>query len=349
MAFSDICGNAHIKNILQKGLRRGRIPNSLLFTGPTGVGKMEAALVVAKALNCLNMEDDSCDSCLNCRAVDKGNFPDVLKIVSEKEMAENSPEYFNEEEGGKKPKENITIDQLRLMKQTAHLKPMVGRKRIFLIGQAERIDLQSSNTLLKILEEPPLYTHIILLSDNPYSILPTIRSRCQTLSFAAVSRKDIEEQLKRTGCDEQKARLISILVRGNLKEAFEYDWEEMMAERELSWAFFMALLGGERRAELLKDFTSKRKEIRDDLTRMFELMLTLMRDVMLLQSEGRSSFLLNPDYMRPLEELARRMKRERVIAFIRSLEKSLFAVKKKANVNSLVSALFAEWMDKNYV
>lgn len=310
---------------------------------------METALVLAKALNCLNKEDDSCDSCQNCHAIDKGNFPDVLNIVSEKEMAETHPEFFNEEEGGKKPKENITIDQLRAMKQTAYLKPMVGRKRVFLIGQAERIDLQSSNTLLKILEEPPLFTHIFLLSDNPYSIIPTIRSRCQTLSFAAVSRKDIEEQLKREGYDEQKARLISVLVGGNLKEAFELNWEEIADERKKSWAFLMALLTGEGRAEVLKEFTSKRKEIKDELARMFELLLTLIRDVMLLQGKGESSLLLNPDYVRPLEVLARRLNRERVIEFIGSLERSLYAVKKKANVNSLVSALFAEWMDKNYV
>ncbi|MBU4329658.1 MAG: DNA polymerase III subunit delta' [Acidobacteria bacterium] len=348
MAFSDTCGNALAKNILRKGLQKGRIPNSLLFTGPEGVGKMETALVLAKALNCLKKSDDSCDECANCRAIDRGAFPDVLNLISEKEMAEKYPETFEGGKNGKKPKENISIDQLREMKQTAHLRPMLGRKRVFLIGQAEQIDLTSSNTLLKILEEPPLFTHIILLSDNPYSIVPTIRSRCQILSFSTISREDVEDQLKRNGCGEQKARLISILARGNLKQAFHMSGEDVPDERKLSWIFLLALLTGEGSGELLKDFTSSRKEFREELVRMLEIMLTFIRDVMLLQGGGESSRLLNPDYALLLSGLAGRMSRDRILEFIGSLERSLSAVRKKANLNCLVSELFAEWMEKSY-
>jgi len=226
---------------------------------------------------------------------------------------------------------------------------MLGRKRVFLIGQAEQIDLKSSNSLLKVLEEPPLFSHIILLSDNPFSILPTIRSRCQNLSFAAISREDIEEQLNRKGCDRQKARLISILARGNLKLAFQLSGEDVPDERHLSWVFLLALLTGERSVEILKDFTSSRKEQREDLVRVFEIMLTFIRDVMFLQGGGESSRLLNPDYDRLLNGLAGRVSRNRVLEFIGSLERSLYAVRKKANVNCLVSELVAEWMEKSYV
>jgi DNA polymerase-3 subunit delta' len=175
MAFQNILGNSRVKTILSKGLKRTRIPHSLLFVGPEGVGKMETALVVAKALNCLQKFDDSCEECPSCVAINKGNFPDVMEILPEKSV--------------------VTIDQMRDLKSTAYLKPMVGKKRIFIIPDAEKVREDASNSILKILEEPPSFTHIILLTDNPYLILPTIKSRCQVLTFAPVLKEDIEKAL----------------------------------------------------------------------------------------------------------------------------------------------------------
>ena len=157
MSFSDIVGNGRIKRILGKALERGRLPNSLLFAGPQGVGKIDTALVAAKALNCLTLTADACEACEACTAITKGNHPDVMRIEPEKEI--------------------LKIEQMRILKEAAYLRPMVGRKRVFIVEREESMNSEAANSLLKVLEEPPAFSHIFLITSNPFIILPTIRSR----------------------------------------------------------------------------------------------------------------------------------------------------------------------------
>ena len=146
MAFQNILGNLRVKTILSKALQRNRVPHSLLFVGPEGVGKMETALVVAKALNCLQKTDDSCEECVSCVAINKKNFPDVMEVSPQKDV--------------------IKIEQMRLLKSTAYLKPMVGKKRVFIVTDAEKMREEAANSLLKILEEPPSFSHIFLCTNT---------------------------------------------------------------------------------------------------------------------------------------------------------------------------------------
>ena len=173
MAFEDITGNAGVKRILQRALKRKKIPNSMLFAGPEGVGKTKVALVVAKALNCLKRSSDACEECAHCRAITNRNFPDVMVISPAKEV--------------------LKIEQMRFLKEMAYLKPMAGRKRIFIIQEAEKMNEEASNSLLKVLEEPPPFSQIILITSNPYLIIPTIKSRCQSFPFSPISKEEIRE------------------------------------------------------------------------------------------------------------------------------------------------------------
>ncbi|MFQ6108631.1 MAG: DNA polymerase III subunit delta', partial [Candidatus Aminicenantales bacterium] len=192
MAFKDVLGNDRQKKILRRALRKGRIPNSLLFCGLDGVGKRSTALVLAKAMNCEKSSDDACEACPSCRAISRGVFPDVMVVSPEKNV--------------------IKIDQMRILKQTAYLKPMTGKKRFFIVTEAEKMNDEASNSLLKILEEPPHFSHIILISSNPDMLKPTIKSRCQTLHFQPISKEDIEKILLEKGFGKEKAKIISLLV-----------------------------------------------------------------------------------------------------------------------------------------
>ena len=120
MAFKDVVGNERIKKILKLALERGRVPNSLIFGGPDGVGKKAMALTLAKTLNCLNLTTDSCDECTSCEAIDKGVHPDVMVISAEKQ--------------------EIKIEQTRLLKQMAYLRPMTGKKRVFIVVDASETE-----------------------------------------------------------------------------------------------------------------------------------------------------------------------------------------------------------------
>ena len=114
MGFKEVIGNSGVKKILHRALKQKKLPNSLLFAGPEGIGKKQTALVVAKALNCLKKTSDACEECTHCIAINNGNFPDVMVISPAKDV--------------------LKIDQMRLLKDTAYLKPMVGYKRVFIVA-----------------------------------------------------------------------------------------------------------------------------------------------------------------------------------------------------------------------
>ncbi len=322
MSFNNIIGNSRVKNILKKGLKRERIPNSLLFLGPDGVGKRETALVLAKAMNCLSRSDDSCEECANCRAINKNNFPDVLVLAPEKDV--------------------IGIDEIRMLKQIAYLRPMVGKRRVFIVLEAEKMTEPASNSVLKILEEPPLFSHIFLTSRNPYLILSTVRSRCQILTFSQISRKDIQKELINNGYDEYKAGLISLLVKGNLEQAMNLKWEDVQSKRQRAWELFQALTGGKNAAGMFKKFFSSGKEFRKELEQILEILITLMRDLLLIKSSRGRGLLLNPDYADKIGETAGVLSVEKSMAYLKLLESIYYSLQKRVNANLLVSSLFSE-------
>ncbi|MGD9345118.1 MAG: DNA polymerase III subunit delta' [Candidatus Aminicenantes bacterium] len=329
MAFDDVLGNNRTKKILKKSLERKRIPNSLLFFGPEGVGKRDVALVLAKAMNCLKKKDDACEICASCRAIENGKFPDVMVIGPEKNV--------------------LKIEQMRAMKQTAYLKPMVGRKRVFVVDQAEKMNDEAANSVLKILEEPPVFTHIILITHNPFLILPTIRSRCQDLSFSQISKQDIEKVLVERGQDEEKARIISLLVRGNLKQALNLDWEEVQPMREQAWQLFEAVSIGKGISSFIKAYAFERRDsIEAKFVRMLEILSSFGRDLLLIKSSGNEKLLMNPDYENGLREAALRFSLGQVLEFLVKIDSALYALERNVNVNLLVSTTLAKMMERDH-
>ena len=330
MALHDIVGNGHVKKILRIALQRRRLPHSLLFCGPEGVGKRAMALVVAKALNCLQMDEDSCDVCDNCRAIDKGAvdkdksaFPDLIEIAPEKDI--------------------IKIDQMPIIKEMAYLKPMIGRKRVFIVDEAEKMNEESSNSILKVLEEPPPFSHIILLSDNQTFILPTIKSRCQTLSFLPVGREEIEQALRDRGFEEDRARILALLVRGNLEQALDLDWDEIQARRKDAWSLVLSLIGREDSSLFLKKFAfQRRKEVEDDLAQALDLFSSFCRDILLIKEGGPADLLFNPDYEGPLRDTEPAVGAEQTIRWLGLIDRALANLDRNLNVSLLVSAFYSQ-------
>lgn len=325
MAFQNILGNLRVKTILSKALQRNRVPHSLLFVGPEGVGKMETALVVAKALNCLQKTDDSCEECVSCVAINKKNFPDVMEVSPQKDV--------------------IKIEQMRLLKSTAYLKPMVGKKRVFIVTDAEKMREEAANSLLKILEEPPSFSHLFLCTNNPYLILPTIKSRCQVLSFTPVFKEDIEKVLLEKGHGAEQARVISLVVRGNLKYALSLDWEDLKEKRQKAWQVLFALIKKEKASAFLKEFSSSRFLARQEIEQIFEFLSSFCRDIVLIKEEGDLSHIMNPDYGQDLQGVSQLLSLEQALDFLKKIDYSLYALQKNLNVNLLISSLFSHFME----
>jgi DNA polymerase-3 subunit delta' len=329
MAFDDILGNKRAKSILAKSLQRKRLPNSLLFFGPEGVGKGEAALVVAKALNCLKKNDDACEECPSCRAINRQNFPDVM--------------IFKPENDGHK------IEQMRILKQSAYLRPMVGKKRVFIIFEADKMRDDASNSLLKILEEPPPFSFIFLLTSNPDMILPTIRSRCLLLQFTPVFKEEIEKTLVERGQDVRRARIVSHLVDGSLKQAIGLDWDELEKKRKKGWELFLSLLKKEKVSFSFREWITQRFQDKREVEETFEILSTFCRDALLIKGGGDDRYLLNLDYRNKMMDATAGIGFDETLDLMGRIDYHLYALKKNCNVRLLLSSFFSHCLRHDHV
>jgi len=329
MPFNDIPGNGGVKKILRLALGRRRVPNSLILSGPPGVGKRRFAAVLAQALNCETLADDACGVCPACLAIARGledpdrGFPDVLRI--------------------ERVKEEILIKQMQEVRSIAYLSPMIGRNKVFIIEEAERMNEEAANCVLKVLEEPPATSHFLLVTDNLSAVLATIRSRCQVLPFRPVSDEDIETALRERGFEEEKVRILALLVHGNLEQALNVDWDEIQARREATWDLFRALVGGDEPSRFLRRFTFQKKdEILDDLKSAFELFSSFCRDLILLRDGGEPRLLLNPDFEGRLRDGGGPAGYERAIRFLDAVDNASAGLDRSLNTALLINTLYSQ-------
>jgi DNA polymerase III subunit delta' len=329
MAFKDVAGNTRVKKILKLALERGRVPNSLIFGGPLGVGKTAMALTLAKTLNCQTLTEDSCDACPSCRAVDEGRHPDVMTFAAEVR--------------------DVKIEQTRLLKQMAYLRPLSGRRRVFVIEEAENLNDASANSLLKVLEEPPSFTHVFLVTASPFRLLPTIRSRCRTLTFSAIGREEIEEILLEREFSREQARILALLVDGNLDRAQELEWDAVQALKEEAWALFEALSSTDRASRFLERFGSVPKAVQEEFGAVLEVFSSFARDVLLLRLGGDPSLLLNPDLEGRLRAAAASWTGPQAVAVVEELGRTLADLRGNLNKGLLAMTFFSNFTEMTHV
>jgi len=329
LAFGDILGHERVKKILRKALQKKKIPNSMLFCGPEGVGKEEMAIVLSKAINCERKKDDACEKCASCKGINAGNFPDVMVIQPERNV--------------------IKIEQMRTLRKIAYLRPMVGKKRVFVVTEAEKMTEEAANSLLKILEEPPLFSYVILVTHNPFLIMSTIKSRCQILNFPPVSREEIEKELLEKGYEEGKARVISRLVHGNLKQAMGLDWEDVQARREKAWLLFLSLINRENFALFLRNFAFSYKAlVKEEWEQVLEMLSSFCRDLILLKEKSDVNLLMNPDYEQEIRKTEKLVSLDWLMKCLQKIDYAIYGLDKNLNVNLLVSSFFAYFKEWEY-
>ena len=222
MRFSDIHGQDVAVQALQSSLHKQSgsigIAHAYLFAGPKSVGKTSAALAFAAALNCDDPtpQGDSCGNCLSCIRIMAGTDLDVQVIYPEKNQT--------------------VVKQMGDMIANLVYAPVHGKRRVCIIEQADTLNTYSENSILKVLEEPPDYAVMILLSRNPTSLLPTIRSRCRLVRFHAAATTEVEEVLRtRFDLPDDEVRVIAASSEGAIGRAIGMASDpEMMEDRRLA-------------------------------------------------------------------------------------------------------------------
>ncbi|MEK7868018.1 MAG: DNA polymerase III subunit delta', partial [Candidatus Omnitrophota bacterium] len=198
MSLKDIVGQDRAIRLLRSMIEKDEIDGSYLFFGPMGVGKRTLSIEFAKAINCEKKGLDACEECISCGKIKSLNHPDLFIIQKEKESS------------------FIKIDRIRDIIYQASLKPYEARKKIFIITEAEDMNEESQNALLKILEEPRENQVFILATSAVSGILPTVVSRCKAVKFNLLSQSQIQELLiKRHGFNEGEAVLFSHMALGS--------------------------------------------------------------------------------------------------------------------------------------
>ncbi|MBP9160570.1 MAG: DNA polymerase III subunit gamma/tau, partial [Flavobacteriales bacterium] len=204
--FDTVVGQEHVTGTLKNAIRNQHVASAFLFTGPRGVGKTTCARILARTLNCENLNDDlsTCGECPSCKSFDDGHSLNIFEL----DAASNN-----------------SVEDIRNLIQQVQIAPQIGNKKVYIIDEVHMLSSAAFNAFLKTLEEPPSYAIFILATTEKHKILPTILSRCQVFDFRRITVTDIAKHLAeialKEGVDAEPQALHTIAQKadGGLRDA----------------------------------------------------------------------------------------------------------------------------------
>jgi DNA polymerase-3 subunit delta' len=330
--FRTIIGHRRLLSLLSRAVARGTLPPALLLAGPAGVGKRRVAVGIAEALNCLKPQEtgelrDSCGECAACRRIQRGVHPDVI-VIEPGDMG------------------SIKIDQVRDVIDRADYRPFEGRRRVVIIDEADALMPAAQNALLKTLEEPPSASVFVLASSIPDSLLPTVRSRCSRLRFAALSPAEVTEVLTRDhGYAVQAARAVAVDAEGSVGRALEAESADLVDAREGAQRLLdhtARSADPTRKLDAARDVTAKKGTSageRDQLAACLRALGSLLRDVGILATGGDARLIGNTDLEAELTSLARTFDSRRSAKAYAAVDEALAALERNASPK-----IVADWL-----
>ena len=336
MAFSDILAQDHITNHFRKTITSNHLSHAYIFTGQDGIGKTLLAKELSKAILCSEKEDDSCNSCNNCVRIENSNHPDVHWIEIEKKA------------------KFLKIDNIRDLQHSVKLSPVESNYKIFIIKEADRMNEEASNCLLKTLEEPPASTIIILIANSLTPVKETIKSRCQIIRFHPIPAHIIEDQLiKRFDADTSKVGWISRFSSGSMGNAFEL-LEDNFYEKNSDIVNRIGVSGIDNlllAEEVIDNYLSSSEtleEKRQALRRILNCILQFYRDLLVVKIRNvygtgkKPSPLFNTDHEDTLQRCANYLTQKQITAIINDILEFIKYIDYNLNINLLVENIFTK-------
>lgn len=320
--FEEILGNESAKELLERLVGNGRLPQSLLFTGRSGVGKKLFAIEIAQALVCTDSGSGlPCRKCPACVRASSFSLPKADKRDEHQRVVFSG----HPDVGMIVPYNNtILIDAVRDLEREANFRPFEARARLFIIDDAEKLSSvkdNAANALLKTLEEPSESTHIILITSRPLLLLSTIRSRCQAVRFGPIAKERIVDHLiNELKYPSEDAALVAGLSQGSLGRALNTDLEKFrdlrkqmldVVERCCRRDSFAALM---RTSEEITDPKAK-----DSYGDSLDILQTLIHDIWSI-GKRRNAPIVNFDLRVDLEQLSRAADPKRLTVWLEEIE-----------------------------
>jgi DNA polymerase-3 subunit delta' len=323
MPFSDFLGNPETVHQLREMLVRERFPHAVILSGARGSGKYTLALMLARAMNCLERPitdglPDFCGRCSNCtrigqaldldaRVAEAVEVRDGMRDADKKEtrlFVQTHPDVLVIPPDP--PQLMIKVDQIRRVIETIYYRPGEARERVYVFTDSAFMK-EAANSLLKVLEEPPEFATIFLLTENPGELLPTIRSRSVSLTLGAVGVEEIETLLAKRCADwnPRERALVARLSDGAIGRALSFDLKNYVGARGQALVLLNSALRGSDHSELFKTTESYRPgaDGREKTDNLLRTLYTLLEDLMFLES-GTPQLVRNTDILGELKKMA---------------------------------------------
>src|SRR5271169_3758276 len=333
MPFSDFAGNPETIHRLREMLARNRFPHAVILSGAHGSGKYTLALMLARAMNCLDQSftrrtggsdgdayPDFCGRCSNCTRIAQSEDLNV-RFAEAVEARENLRDTDKKETRlfvqthpdvliipPDPPQMMIKVDQVRHVIETIYYRPAEARERVYIFTSSAFMK-EAANSLLKVLEEPPEFATIFLLTENAGELLPTISSRSMIFHLGALAFAEIESRLAqlRPQWNPRQRTLVARLSEGAVGRALSSDLESYVAARNHALVMLKSALGGSNsdHTELFKvtETYRPRAEGREKIDTLLRTLYSLLEDLMFLQS-GAAQLVRNTDILGELKKLS---------------------------------------------
>jgi DNA polymerase-3 subunit delta' len=334
MTLREIIGHRRLTTLIARAIERETLPPTLLFVGPSGVGKWAVARATAQAVNCLqpvrggqDLAMDACGTCRSCDRIARGVHVDVMSLEPD-------------------DRASIKIEPARTALRDIGYRPFEGRLRVVLIRDADTLEAAAQNSLLKSLEEPPPGTMFILTTAVPGVLLPTVRSRCMRLRFGRLTAGEVTTVLTRDHeYSEADARAAAPLADGSIGQALALIDSDLDIFRELAMGLLQQTAGRAdtpsrvQAAAALHTGGSKKERTREDVAIVLRLMASMLRDLEAINAGADRAVLANPLLTGDLEALARAYAGDRARTAFGAVDRALTALERNAGTK-----VVTEWL-----
>jgi DNA polymerase III subunit delta' len=321
--FRSFLGNQAAVRQLQESASSGRLPHAILLSGPRGAGKYSLAIALAQTLNCLDPQTfnglpDACEVCHNCtriaaaldldaRVAEAVEAREDLRDADRKDtriLVQTHPDVLVIPPDP--PQNLIKVGQVRSLIHNAQRGPSEGKDKIYIFPTAKFMN-EAANSLLKVLEEPPEYAHLLLLAENPSDLLPTIRSRCSQLRLHAVPIETLEKVLAERRPEWPPARrtLVARLAEGAIGRTISFDADSYLAGRKDALLLLHTATAEPDHSALFRVTETYRAgaEGQQKTQELLRGLYLLLEDMMLLQA-GQTDMARNIDILPELRRMA---------------------------------------------
>jgi DNA polymerase III subunit delta' len=361
MSWSSIVGQERVKALLRRTLQSGQIAHAYLFYGPEGIGKDALSIEFAKALICAKGGQEACGVCHNCQRMDSFQHPNIklvfalpvgknekngddpITVLTEAQVVEVQEQI---QAKAKDPYRRIDItranfikiNSVRDIKREAAMSRIEDGNKIFIMFNADMMNNEASNSLLKTLEEPLPGTILLLTTSAKDQLLPTIVSRCQLIKCDLLSDAEIETALLTyDNINKNIARIVAQLANGSYSNARRLSVQDLTEERK-DVIEFLRLVLGKRKTVLIDAIDEIASSTdRSGIERWLKVLQSWLRDALFIQQKAYTPIL--EDEKQSMENFVRNFQQANLIAAIQSVEKAIAHLDKNVYLHLILTIL----------